>query len=85
MAEPALNPGGRVAFVFMSRGFGWANFDVAGLTMLFKMIHVSHWSKPRFGHSRGLARDVTVGQPLRRGMRLSGGAHAPGLLRNAAT
>lgn len=42
MADPDLNPGGKVQFVFMAKGFGWQNFDVAGLSMLFKMIHAHY-------------------------------------------
>ncbi|GBF97516.1 hypothetical protein Rsub_10439 [Raphidocelis subcapitata] len=33
---------GKVEFVFIAGGFGWANFDVAGLSMLFRMIHAHY-------------------------------------------
>ena len=42
LADRARNPEGRVVLVFLANGFGRKNFDVAGLAMLFGMVHAHY-------------------------------------------
>jgi hypothetical protein len=40
LADPRLNPGGKVVFILDVGGFGFRNWDLAGAKLLFRMIHV---------------------------------------------
>lgn len=41
LADPVLNPAGKLVFILDVCDFGFRNWDIAGAKMLFKMIHVS--------------------------------------------
>ncbi|KAI8466429.1 MAG: CRAL-TRIO domain-containing protein [Monoraphidium minutum] len=49
-----------VVLVFMARGFGWANFDIAGLSMLFRMVHTHYVERLAVMYIHGASRAFQI-------------------------